>query len=268
MKVSIIITLHNRADMTWRCLQALQNNTDYPDWELVLVDNGSSDETPGILKSLEGEVKILRSETNLGFAKGNNWGVKSARGDLLCFLNNDTEVQKGWLSALVEWMNNHPEAMVVGGKLLFPDGTIQHAGVIFDKVDRLPYHIYRGFSANAKEVNRERKLIAVTGACMLVKKWAFDYVGGFDEGYVNGFEDIDLCLKLGQIGGEVYYTPTSAVIHHTSATPGRKDFDIANAEHFRRKWFDKIVPDEDSFLAEDGYYPEWRGNTLILRKQK
>jgi GT2 family glycosyltransferase len=268
MKVSIIITLHNRADMTLRCLQALQDNTEHPDWELILVDNGSTDETPQVLQALEGEVKILRSESNLGFAKGNNWGAKSARGELLCFLNNDTEVQKGWLNALVNCLNNHPKVVVVGGKLLFPNGTIQHAGVIFDKIDKLPYHIYRGITSNAKEVNRERKLQAVTGACMLVKKSAFVRVGGFDEGYVNGFEDIDLCLKFGQIGGEIYYTPNCEIIHHTGATPGRKDHDLANANRFHSKWFDKILSDEDSFLAEDGYIPEWQGSTLVLRKQK
>nr|MBC8204034.1 glycosyltransferase [FCB group bacterium] len=212
------------------------------------------------------DVKTLRSEFNLGFAKACNLGAENAAGKLLCFLNNDTEVTKGWLTALVNCLKRHPQAAAAGGRLLFPDGTVQHAGIVFDKIDRIGYHIYRGFPADAPEVSRERKVKAVTAACMLVKKDAFKQAGGFDEDYWNGFEDVDLSLKLGESGGEIYYTPACRVIHHTSATPGRKDADIENAQLFQRKWYDKIQPDEDIFLAEDGWRAIWEGTTCKLKK--
>lgn len=265
-KVSVIVPLHNRAELTVKCFDALSRSTEYPDWELIAVDNGSTDDTLALLSALQGDVVTLRAEDNLGFARACNWGASVAAGELLCFLNNDTEAAPGWLTAMVDCLRRHPGASGVGGKLLFPDGTIQHAGVVFDKIDRIGYHVYRGLPADAPQVSRERRVRAVTGACMLVKKRAFNTVGGFDERYVNGFEDIDLCLKLGEINGEIYYTPDCRVVHHTSATPGRKDADLANADLFRRRWFDKIEPDEDVFLAEDGYRAVWRGTTCILKE--
>ena len=258
--------MYNRADLTLKCLEALSRNTEYHNWELVMVDNGSTDQTPEIFKALEGTVITLRSEKNLGFAKANNWGARQAEGELLCFLNNDTEVRRGWLNSLIECMERHPGAVACGGKLLFPDEKIQHAGLIFDKVDRIAYHIYRGLPGNHRLVNRERKIKAVTGACILVKRWAFEDAGGFDERYLNGFEDVDLCLKLGELNGEIYYAPNCEVIHHTSATPGRGAHDLQNAALFQQKWFDKIKPDEDSFLAEDGFRAEWSGADCTLRE--
>ena len=176
-KVSVIIAVHNRADLTLKCLEALSRNTEYHNWELVMVDNGSTDRTPDIFKALEGTVITLRSEKNLGFAKANNWGARKAEGELLCFLNNDTEVRRGWLNSLIECMGRHPGTVACGGKLLFPNEKIQHAGLVFDKVDRIAYHIYRGLPGNHPLVNRERRVKAVTGACLLVKKWAFQAAG-------------------------------------------------------------------------------------------
>ena len=265
-KVSVIIAVHNRADLTLKCLEALSRNTEYHNWELVMVDNGSTDRTPDIFKALEGTVITLRSEKNLGFAKANNWGARKAEGELLCFLNNDTEVRRGWLNSLIECMGRHPGTVACGGKLLFPNEKIQHAGLVFDKVDRIAYHIYRGLPGNHPLVNRERRVKAVTGACLLVKKWAFQAAGGFDERYVNGFEDVDLCLKLNELNGEIYYTPKCEVIHHASATPGRGADDAQNAALFQQKWFDKINPDEDSFLAEDGFRAEWSGADCTLKE--
>ena len=265
-KVSVIIALHNRVELTLRCLKSLSEFTRHPEWELIVIDNASGDGTAEALKALEGDIKVLTAAENLGYARANNWGAMEASGSLLCFLNNDTEVTAGWLKALVECLASHPAGAVCGGKLLFPEGTVQHAGVVFDKIDHIGYHIYRGLKREAPEVNRERKLKAVTGACMLVKRKAFEEAGGFDDEYINGFEDIDLCLKIGESGGEIYYTPRCEVYHHTSASAGRKDYDMQNVERFRRKWFSKIIPDEDSFLAEDGYRAEWKGSSCTLRK--
>lgn len=265
-KISVIIPLHNQAELTLKCLQSLSANTDYPDWELILVDNASTDGTPDLLKSLEGDVKVIRNETNLGFAKANNQGAKIADGELLCFLNNDTEVQPGWLSALADCLQKNPGSAAVGGKLLFPDGTIQHAGLVFDKIDKIAYHIYRGLPADIPCVNKPRRLKAVTAACMLVKKEFFTAAGMFDENYINGYEDIDLCLKIGQLKGEIYYTPACRVVHHTSATPGRKDNEEHNYRYFQSQWVNKITSDEDAFLAQDGYRAEWKGLSMTLRE--
>lgn len=265
-KVSIIITVHNRADLTLKCLESISANTLYDKWELIIVDNASSDETPNLLKSLEGDVKVLRSEENLGFSKGNNWGAKAAEGQLFCFLNNDTEVTTGWLNALADCLERHPGAAACSGKLLFPDMTVQHAGLVFDKADHVAYHVYRGLPKDAVQVCRERKLKAVTGACILIRREYFEAANGFDEGYINGYEDVDLCLQLGELRGEIYYTPGCEVIHHTSATPGRNENEEHNFLRYRQKWFDRIEPDEDEFLAADGYLAEWQGVNCTLKE--
>ena len=264
--VSIIIAVHNNVDLTLKCLESLSKFTAYPKWELVIIDNASTDDTPNVLSALEGDVKVIHSDLNSGFAKANNWGVKESSGELLCFLNNDTVVTEGWLTALVNCLDAHPEAVACGGKLLFPDGTIQHAGLAFDKADHIGYHIFRGFHPDSREVNKIRKLQAITGACMLMHRWAFEAAGGFDEEYINGFEDVDICLTLGKMGGAIYYTPDCKVIHHTSATPGRRDFDSRNAERFQKKWFDYVKPDEDIIFAENGYSVKWEGTNCILKK--
>lgn len=251
---SIIIPVWNNAALTEQCLTALADVTEGVSYEVVVVDNGSTDGVQTFLQNLGGDVQVVRNEENLGFAKACNQGARAARGEFLVFLNNDTIPLKGWLAALVEEVRAHADVAVVGSKLLFEDGTIQHAGVAFSRQWFLPYHLYRGGNAKAACVSRRRELQCVTAACMLVRRNVFEQAGGFDEGYRNGFEDVDLCLKIREQQGKIVYQPKSVLYHLESKTPGRKTHDLDNGRRLQERWGTSWwLADEDLLHFEDGY---------------
>ncbi|WHZ25235.1 MAG: hypothetical protein OJF51_000030 [Nitrospira sp.] len=251
---SIIMPVCNRVELTKDCLTALAGLKDQPEYELIIVDNGSTDGTADFLRQLSGDVRIIVNEENLGFAKACNQGAAAARGKYLVFLNNDTIPQPGWLAALVAEVDSHAEVGIVGSKLLYPDGTVQHAGVVRDCARRLPYHIYKSFAASHPAVNQRREFQIVTAACLLIRRALFEEVEGFDEGYMNGFEDADLCLKVRECGYVVVYQPRSVVVHLESQTPGRKTHDDANATRFLDRWKAQWwAADEDRHFHMDGF---------------
>lgn len=251
---SIIIPVWNNQALTTQCLMALAEVTQGVTYEVIVVDNHSTDGTPSFLAGLGGDVTVITNEENLGFAKACNQGAQASKGEYLVFLNNDTIPQRGWLSALVDEVKAHSDVAVVGSKLLYEDGTIQHAGVAFSREFLMPYHMYPGVPADAPMVSRRRELQCVTAACMLIRRQVFAQVGGFDEGYKNGFEDVDLCLKIGEKNWKIVYQPNSTVIHLESRTPGRKTHEDENTNRFRERWGHAWwITDEDRLHFDDGY---------------
>jgi len=251
---SIIIPTWNKVELTMQCLTALASNTGNASFEVIIVDNGSTDGTQEFLSTLGGDVQLILNKENLGFAKACNQGARVARGKYLVFLNNDTIPQPGWLSSLVSEVDAHPEVGVVGSKLLYPDGTVQHAGVVRDCQHLFPYHIYKSFDGSHPVVNRRREFQIVTAACLLIRRSLYEDVGGFDEKYVNGFEDVDLCLKVRERGHVVVYQPRSVVVHLEGQTPGRKQNEDANAARFLDRWGNQWwAADEDLHFHIDGY---------------
>jgi GT2 family glycosyltransferase len=250
---SIIIPTFNRVELTVQCLTRLAEATRGIEYEVILVDNGSTDDTQALCDALSGDVQVIRNDENLGFAVACNQGAKAARGQYLVFLNNDTIPLDGWLGALVQEVQACPEVAVVGSKLLYQNGTIQHGGVAFSWLYGTAYHLYWGVQADAPLVNRRREFQAVTAACMLVRREAFEEVGGFDEGFRNGFEDMDLCLKIRDRGGRVVYQPKSTLYHLESQTPGRKTHERENLKRFLTRWRSHWwLSDEYMVYAEDG----------------
>jgi GT2 family glycosyltransferase/radical SAM superfamily enzyme YgiQ (UPF0313 family)/tetratricopeptide (TPR) repeat protein len=252
-EVSIIIPVFNKVELTRQCLISLAEVTDNVNYEVIVVDNASTDGTEKFLATLGGDLQIIQNKENFGFAKGCNLGARAARGRYLVFLNNDTIPQKGWLKSLVDEVAAYPDVAVVGSKLLYPDGTIQHAGVAFSRTFIGPYHIYQKASADAPMVNRRREFQAVTAACMLVRREVFESVGEFDEGFQNGFEDVDLCLKIREQGGRIVYQPNSVLFHLESQSPGRKTHDKENFKRLLRRWGNRWLEDEDTIYMEDGF---------------
>ncbi len=253
-EASIIIPVHNRADLTKQCLTALAEVTAGVEFEVIVVDNASTDETAAFLGQLAGDVRIIRNTANLGFAAACNQGARAARGRCLVFLNNDTIPQRGWLAAMADEVRTHPEVAIVGSKLLYPDGRIQHAGVAFSRSMFAPYHIYRQFPGDAPAVSYRRELQCVTAACMLIRRDVFEAVGGLDEGYRNGFEDVDLCLKVGEAGWRIVYQPASVLYHLESQTPGRMAHEQHNGDRLFARWGDHWwLPDEDAIYVGDGF---------------
>ncbi len=262
---SIIIPVWNNLALSTQCLTALAEVTQGVSYEVIVVDNHSTDETPAFLAGLGGDVKIITNNENLGFAKACNQGAQAAKGEYLVFLNNDTIPQAGWLSALVDEVKTHSDVAVVGSKLLYEDKTVQHAGVAFSREFLMPYHMYPGVPADAPFVSRRRELQCVTAACMLIRRQVFAQVGGFDEGYRNGFEDVDLCLKIREKNWKIVYQPHSTVIHLESRTPGRKTHEEENTTRFRERWGKSWwITDEDRLHFDDGYSVHTRLNDGIL----
>jgi GT2 family glycosyltransferase len=251
-RCTIVMPVHGRAGLTRRCLEAILADPPRTSFEIVVVDDASEDDTPAVLAAQPPEVRSLRRENNGGFAVACNDGAAAARGELLVFLNNDTEPHAGWLDALVDHADAHPEAAAIGAKLLFPDGSVQHAGVAICQ-DGRPRHIYAGFPADHPAVQRSRPFQAVTAACMLVRRKEFEQTGGFDPSFRNSLEDVDLCLRLREAGAQVLYCPDSVVTHLESASRGRGSQDVQhNFNLFQERWEGKVQRDDIAHYIEDG----------------
>ncbi len=263
MIVSIIIPVFNRLEYTQKCLESIFKFGSKYTFEIIVVDNASSDGTRGYLDSLGKKIITIHSDKNLGFSRACNVGASVASGEFLLFLNNDTVVTKNWLDVLVEELETNIEVAIAGSKLLFPDETIQHAGVVFGE-DKIPYHIYAREIKEKHYVNKKRKFNALTAACMLVRKEIFDKVGGFDENFLNGYEDIDLCLKIRELGSDIMYCPESVVYHYESISEGRGDKHKENRELFLQKWSNTVKQDDYLYRKED----ETQSEFLLIRNQK
>jgi GT2 family glycosyltransferase len=217
--VSIVIPHYGRAELTIACLSAVAHHT--RDVEVIVVDNGTGDR-------FTADVRINNPE-NLGFAVACNQGAAAATGDIIVFLNNDTEVHAGWLEPLVAALTD--DVAAVGALLLYPDGRVQHGGVELSERHGLLW------AENIHEVGVRRDMPAVTAACMLVDKPKFFAVGGFDTGYWNGADDVDLCLSFRRAGWRVVYEPASVVTHHESKSgPERWSRLRDNVMRLHDKW--------------------------------
>ena len=253
-RCSIVIPVHNRASLTRQCLKTLlAERHALADVEIVVVDDASTDLTPRFLADYAGRgVRGLRHAANVGFATSGNDGAAIATGEYLIFLNNDTIPQPGWLDALVDYAEGHPKAAVVGSKLLFPNDTVQHCGVVIG-LGRYPRHVYLGFPGDDPAVNTSRRFQIVTAAGALFRREVFEEAGGFDTAFVNGWEDIDLCLRLGELGHEVHYCHES-VLYHLEA--GSRDvtspFERHNSQLYASRWLNRVAADELRYYLEDG----------------
>lgn len=215
-RVSVIVPLFNRWDLTAQCVAALNRCGD--PIELVLVDNGSTDDTAS-------QRVQVRNDRNRGFAVACNQGAAYASGDVLVFLNNDTEPQPGWLGALCDGLEL---ATVAGARLTYPDGRTQHTGIAVDFTQPPG-----GEAWGLTDEHPSQIVDAVTGACFAIRRADFWHLGGFDDGFWNGYEDVDLCLRA----GVCWYAADAHVIHHESQSgPERWRAVRENVYRLRAKW--------------------------------
>jgi GT2 family glycosyltransferase/glycosyltransferase involved in cell wall biosynthesis len=236
LKVSIIIPTKDKAAILRACVESILGRTTYPNYEIVLVDTGSVEPaTAAFYDELAPfpQVRVVRLDGPFNWGRANNFGARHATGERLLFLNNDTEaIEPGWLDELVGWAER-PEVGVVGARLVRPDGTTQHAGIAIG-VEGHGSHLFDGTSGavygpfGSSEWYRD--LLAVTGACMLLRRELFDELGGFDEGYRVGYSDITFCLAAAHRGYRVVYTPFARLLHHEGASRG---FDLPPADVLR-----------------------------------
>ncbi|MCK9281750.1 MAG: glycosyltransferase [Melioribacteraceae bacterium] len=244
--VSVIILCYNKIEFTEKCLESLFKNTNNDNYEVVVVDNASIDDTSGLLESYGDRIIFLKSMTNLGFVGGNNYAANFAKGEYLVFLNNDTEVEENWLENLLLVFRYYPKAGAAGAMLVYPDGKLQEAGgVIFN--DASGWNYGKNDNQLDSRYRYVREVDYCSGAALMVKKNLFDSLGGFDERYAPAYyEDTDLCFGIRKLGYKVYYTPFSKVTHFEGATSGTdlnsgfKKFQVINGPKFIDKWENEL----------------------------
>jgi len=247
-KISVIIPVRDRVDLLARCLESLTSKTSYAPYEIVVVDNDSQSEEARAYFS-HFKHRLLRYRGPFNYSAVNNFAVEQTDSPWLLFLNNDTEVIDGdWLTTMAEHVQR-PEVGAVGPRLLYPDDTVQHAGIVVG-VGGIAEHAFRGSPAEAPGVCRQlqvtRNYSSVTGACLLTRRDVFDEVGGFDEERLPvTFNDVDLCLKMRRAGYLIVYTPFAKLYHHESGTR-RRTIEPLETEVMRERW--------PEVLERDPYY--------------
>lgn len=211
--VSIVILNWNGRKLLKNCLTSIKENTSYPNYEIIVVDNGSTDGSQTFIKESYPNINLIENKKNLGFSKANNQGIIAAGGDFIFLLNNDTQVTKNWLTNLIEVAESDSKIGIVGCKMIFPNGEVQHAGGYITNAG-----IGRHYS-NGEEGEVEY----VTGASMLIKREVIDKIGLLDEKFTPiYFEDTDLCFRARKAGFKVVYTPKSSIMHYEAATTKQK----------------------------------------------
>lgn len=240
--ISIIIPVYNQANYTLKCLQQLAGVLDIPKYEVIIIDNASTDETPQILKNVTGNFKVITNKKNVGFTLACNQGAKEAQGDYLLFLNNDTEPLPDFLNHMLRAFKENTNIGAVGGQLIYPDGSTQESGaMVFSNGTALNFG--RGKNPALPYLNRLAKVDYCSGACLLTPKKIFHKAGGFDPEYAPGYyEETDYCFQLRSLGLETVYEPAAKIIHHGSVsagideTNGMRRFLPINREKFKHKW--------------------------------
>lgn len=241
--VSVIIPTKDQPRLLQQCVMSIEEKTSYRPYEIMIIDNSSTElETLRCLDALSEKHRVLRYPQPFNFSAINNFAADQARGEYLLFLNDDTQVIGGdWLTALVEHAQR-PEVGAVGAKLLYPDNSIQHAGVIVGIFGGAG-HAFRTLPDNRTAyfglADLTRNCSAVTAACMMVPRKVFSEVGGFDEELTVVYNDVDLCLRIRKQGYLILYTPFAVLYHFESASRGRLR-PTREEELFCRRWGDMI----------------------------
>lgn len=280
--VSIIIVSKDGIKHLKRLFKAVKENTIYKNFEIIVVDNASTDKTIEFLENNQYNfnIKIIKNPKNETFSYANNQASKIAKGEYLLFLNNDTEPLNGWLSHLVVSIEKGNKIGLVGSQLIYPymkdsifSTKVQHAGIAFeyeiidDKEFFRPYNIGIGKTP----IIRNQKLsigqrIAITGACMLVKKDIFFELNGFDEKYNYGYEDVDFALKLHKKGYKSYYVQNSIIFHYESSTQNReKEYIItqrreSNINLLYSKW--------NSYIKQNFFLEKFKNRDKLFSEKK
>ena len=273
--VSILIPFRNHVGLTRACVEAIRRHTRRLDYEIILIDNWSDDPAVQDFCTTQGnmaDTKIVRVAEPFNFSRINNIGAAAATRPFLLFLNNDVIIDDPhWLRTLLDEALADPAVGAVGPKLLYPNGTVQHAGVVLG-VGGIADHAFRGLPADAPgyiaHAIAAREVSALTAACMLVRREAFEAVGGFDEAELAvAFNDVDLCVKLRQAGWRLIFTPDLVCEHRESMSRG-DDFGedklarfMRENEAMRARW-ETILPEDPfynrHFAREGGVYRDLR----------
>ena len=254
--VSLIIPTKNGLELIRQCIESIRNKTTYPNYEILIVDNGSDDlEVLNYFKELESDIRIrvLRDDRPFNYSALNNAAVKLARGELTGLVNNDIEViSSDWLSEMASHAMR-PGVGAVGAKLWYPNKTLQHGGVVLGVggvAGHSHKHLHNHRHGYFGRANLIQSFSAVTAACMIIKKSIYEEVGGLNETNLTiAFNDIDFCLRVREAGYRNVWTPYAELYHHESATRGFEDNPekearfSKEANYMKQRWADQLMND-------------------------
>jgi GT2 family glycosyltransferase len=253
MDLSILISLSNRLDFTRACLESLERTAGRFPCEVILVDDGSTDGTREFLRTLaKPRYRFLLNARPRGFACNINAAAQLARAPILCLLHNDTVLMPGWLPPMLRVLRRTVDAGCVGNVQREPfSGLIDHIGIGFDSAG-LPFHA--GKNGFTPPIAQSARWPAVSAACLLVRKFVFTSLGGFDEALSGGFEDVDFCLRAAEAGYRHHVANRSSIYHYIGMSSGyRREEDVSLAR-YRVRW-------EARFLAyaarREGQRADW-----------
>ena len=267
--ISIIIPLWNGRNLLPGCLESLRTERlkDGSSPEIIVVDNASVDSSTAWIAAQSSAVKLIQHRNNLGFGGGCNRGMRSAQGEILVLLNQDTQVYPGWLQA-IEGAFSNPKIGIAGCKIYYPDGkTIQHAGGKIDWPGGNGSHFGYKEEDNG-QWDEPRSLEWVTGAAMAIRRTVFETIGELDEDFWPGyFEDVDYCLRARKHGFEVWYIP-SAALQHQESTSIRNPRDLQRIHERNRllcwlkhtppaQWLAALAPEEEKMMSERSGEENW-----------
>ena len=262
-KVSIIIPAYNEEKYTMACIESIiKNSEDDVSYEIIIMDDKSPDESARLIERNLKNIKFITNGVNFGFLLNCNKGATFAIGEYLLFLNNDTNVQPGWLSSLVTLIESADDIGMVGSRLVYPTGQQQEAGGIVWN-DASGWNFGRLDDPHKPEYNYVKEADYLTGAAMMIRSSLWEEIGGFDERYVPAYyEDTDLAFEVRKHGYRALYQPLSVVIHFegisngTDLGSGIKRYQVVNKENFFNKWKEELTKEQfvnaqDVLLARD-----------------
>lgn len=242
-EVSIVVLNWNKAQLTIECVKSLVEHTQGVRYEIIVVDNGSRDEEFAKLSAFSSVHRVLRLDVNRYFGEGNNLGAEVAKGEFVMFMNNDVTVTSNWLLPLVAVFRTHPDCGAAGPKFVYPHGALQEAGALLDE-DGDAVQIGKFQDPASPRFNRMRVVDYVSAACVIMRKEHFDQVLGFDLIYEPAYyEDVDICMKIGERGLKTFYVPEACIVHHENATTADPANGLSlrglvqiNRSKFARRW--------------------------------
>ena len=259
--VSIVIPVYNQFAYTYNCLRSIRKYSGKVKYEIIIADDCSNDLTKEIKKVISG-ITVVRNEKNLLFLRNCNNAAKSAKGDYILFLNNDTQVQENWLQPLIDLMKKDEKIGMTGSKLIYSDGTLQESGGILWK-DGSAWNYGRNQDATRSEYNYVKEVDYISGAAIMIRSALWKRLGGFDDRFAPAYyEDTDLAFQVREAGYKVVYQPLSIVVHFegksngTDTSKGLKSYQVANSKKFYQKWKSVLQKEnfpngQNVFLARD-----------------